>query len=192
VGGFGSGRYSTSFHNTWGYRRLTLKGTTKRVGIAGRRIRLGPKYPDTTIETSAGIFEIQWSSCHFGGHRPWWTCKECKRRVGTLYAPTGSLRGGGRGDWRCRHCHRIEYDTQYHSPESNAIGRAWRAAEKLGVDSLFLPAAAVRRPKYMRRKKFEELLAEYTEAQAHMNRTLNAWIDRQGEKIDQLDARLSK
>jgi hypothetical protein len=31
-----------------------------------------------------------------------------------------------------------------------------------------------------------------TEAQAHMNRTLGAWIDRQGEKIDQLGARLSK
>src|SRR3712207_6961502 len=61
VGGPGSGRPG-SLHNTFGYHRLGLKGVTKQHSFMGHKIRLGPRYPDTYVDTSAGRFALDWRS----------------------------------------------------------------------------------------------------------------------------------
>jgi hypothetical protein len=50
VGGPGSGRRG-SLHNTFGYHRLGLKGVTKKHSFMGHKIRLGPRYPDSYVDT---------------------------------------------------------------------------------------------------------------------------------------------
>jgi len=71
--------------------------------------------------------ELEPSPCYYGGHRLYFRCRHCKRRVTALY-----LSGGY---YTCRHCHRLAYEvSQAHGTLSEKIDRAWslRArAEKL-------------------------------------------------------------
>ena len=52
---------------------------------------------------------VVWTSCHFGGERPWFICPErrCGRRVAKLYLPPG-----GAKYYLCRHCHDLSYESR--------------------------------------------------------------------------------
>jgi Zn-finger protein len=180
VGGPGSGRPG-SLHNTFGYHRLGLKGVTKKHTIHGHRIRLGPRYPDSYIDTSAGRFALDWTPCNFGGHRVWFLCR-CGKRTSTMFAPYSSIQDkGGKGNWACRHCHEIEYESQYQGPISKKIARCWRIAHKLGLDSILVVPTRIEKPKGMHQKTFERLLEEFEEAQYQMEYELGAWLAKRGE-----------
>jgi len=47
------------------------------------------------------LYIKEYTKCHFGGFRAWFSCPECKRRVGVLYF-------GHRGA-KCRHCYKVTY-----------------------------------------------------------------------------------
>jgi hypothetical protein len=57
--------------------------------------------------------------CHFGGHRHWFACPNCARRVAVLF-----LRANG---FFCRRCNRVVYGSQ----SDDALGRAWRKQSKI-------------------------------------------------------------
>ena len=67
---------------------------------------------------------IEWTSCRFGGERPWFVCSVaangvyCGRRVTKLY-------GAGRL-FACRHCYRLAYASQQ---EIGPSARAWEIAK---------------------------------------------------------------
>jgi hypothetical protein len=73
---------------------------------------------------------ITWSTCHFGGLRPWFRCavhsngRYCGRRVAKLYA-VGKL-------FACRHCCGLAYESQQEPMGQRGLGKAQkiRAAEK--------------------------------------------------------------
>ncbi len=44
---------------------------------------------------------LSWTSCHFGGRRPWFICGNCGRRVAVIY-------GAGKY-FACRHCYDLTY-----------------------------------------------------------------------------------
>jgi hypothetical protein len=44
---------------------------------------------------------LSWTSCNFGGRRPWFICDNCGRRVAVLY-------GAGKY-FACRHCYDLTY-----------------------------------------------------------------------------------
>jgi hypothetical protein len=76
-----------------------------------------------------------------------------------MFAPYSSIQDkGGKGNWACRHCHEIEYESQYQGPISKKIARYWRIAHKLGLDSILVVPTRIEKPKGMHQKTFERLL----------------------------------
>ena len=64
----------------------------------GSYIQFNYNLNDKPVEYRHGI---ELFSCNYGGHRLYFRCKDCGKRVMTLY-----LRGGY---YSCRHCHRLVY-----------------------------------------------------------------------------------
>ncbi len=175
MGGVGSWR-PPGFHRTTGdYERLGLAGLTRRREFMGERIRFGPEYPDTHIDTFAGRFSIEWTPCNYGGYRVWFTCPGCCRRAAALFARRGTLAKGGRGDWRCRHCHKLKYESQLETRPFTTLARLKKAARALGVDHFSRPDL-VSRPYGMHRKTYARLLARYEEAYYRFYGALSAFV----------------
>jgi hypothetical protein len=93
---------------------------------------------------------------HLGGHRAWFRCPGCDRRVAALYL----LR-----KFRCRHCHDLRYQSQRETPKDRAITRMKRVRKKLGGTGNLLERRPPR-PRYMRRQTYERLVKE--EEAAHL------------------------
>lgn len=66
---------------------------------------------------------LKWTSCHFGGKRPWWECPFCARRVALLYS--------GRGSYACRRCFQLAYRCQRETEEDLASRRANKIRDRL-------------------------------------------------------------
>ena len=76
--------------------------------------------------------------CHLGGHRQWFLCTRCGKRMGVLYFR--------RGYFACRHCQNISYQSQsgdaedrrvwkYHVLDEKIIN--WRLKRSARFDRLF-------------------------------------------------------
>ena len=68
--------------------------------------------------------QTQSSPCHLGGHRHWFTCPRCSKRVAVLYAP-------GRY-FACRQCGRLGYATQKAGAGDRALTKAGKIRKRLG------------------------------------------------------------
>ena len=68
---------------------------------------------------------LEWTGCNLGGRRAWFICpaQGCGRRVAILY--------GGRL-FACRHCHKLNYDSQRESLGNRAMRRADTIRDRLG------------------------------------------------------------
>jgi len=151
MGGFGSGtwtrgnarprvesflRLSVSKLYRWGY----LAGESQSfnltwrqggepfasIGGHGSRDEVWLKY---TAGASSGdpvewSYRIQlvWTSCNYGGSRPWFCCPHCGRRVATLYAGQRFL---------CRKCQRLAYASQTADYLNAAINKLERLESRL-------------------------------------------------------------
>jgi hypothetical protein len=91
------------------------------------RIRL---YDTTEWKDIRQRIPVTWTSCHFGGKRPWFICdvssngKYCGRRVAKLYL-AGEL-------FACRHCYGLAYESQQQNPRTRARRRAQKIMMRLG------------------------------------------------------------
>ena len=86
---------------------------------------------------------------HLGGHRAWFLCPGCDRRIAVLY-------GGMR--FRCRYCHDLRYASQREGKRHRAISRIQKTRKKLsGTTDLTQP---IPRPRYMHARTFERLVRE--------------------------------
>jgi len=54
-------------------------------------------------EAVSAMVAVTWTSCNYGGQRPWWICPDCGRRCKLLYVVGGRL--------TCRLCGRLTYTT---------------------------------------------------------------------------------
>jgi hypothetical protein len=91
---------------------------------------------------------------HLGGHRAWFLCPGCDRRIAVLY---GEMR------FRCRHCHDLRYASQRESTKIRAISKVQRVRRKLGASGdLTQPCPS--RPRYMHASTYQRLLKQETEA----------------------------
>lgn len=64
------------------------------------------------------------TACTLGGHRRWFACPDCSRRVAVIY-------GAGRL-FACRRCKGLAYASQNESASDRALSRADRIRKKLG------------------------------------------------------------
>jgi hypothetical protein len=87
---------------------------------------------------------------HLGGHRSWFLCPGCDRRIAALYFVKR---------FRCRHCLDLRYQSQRDTPRFRAISRIQRARMKLGgTGNLTKPLPT--RPRYMHACTYQRLVRE--------------------------------
>lgn len=99
---------------------------------------------------------IVWTSCRYGGRRPWLTCESyskgeyCGQRAAILY---------GVGDmFACRSCYGLSYQSQHESPRLRRISRSRKIRVGLGgSEDLFQPFPT--KPRGMHHRTYERLRA---------------------------------
>jgi len=96
------------------------------------------------------IAALAFTTCHYGGQRPWFLCPGCTRRVSILYIVDKYF--------LCRHCNGLSYQSQRFDRGLRALLRAQKIRFKLGGDyeSAFFPD----KPKRMRWKTYLGLMRE--------------------------------
>jgi hypothetical protein len=103
--------------------------------------------------------------CRFGGLRWWWLCPATGRRVAKLYLPNGGQWFLSRG--------RGAYPLVYASQSEDRIGRAHRRAarihRRLGGEARAACAPPPQKPKGMRWRTYERLVAELDRARAALD-----------------------
>jgi hypothetical protein len=102
--------------------------------------------------------ELALVPCYYGGHRFYFRCRHCRRRVTALY-----LSGGY---YACRHCHRLAYEvSQAHRTLSEKLDR-----------SRSLRARAEKLRKYHHPRKANRLLYRADELEAESYERLALWL----------------
>ena len=98
---------------------------------------------------------IQWTYCHFGGRRPWFTCL-CGKRVGKLYYGNGFL--------GCRFCGDLTYESKRKGRKGRLYLKATRIRARLGdygrpgIDALPPRLWRMQRKIYARRRAQLEII----------------------------------
>ncbi|SHI01843.1 hypothetical protein [Desulfofustis glycolicus] len=91
------------------------------------------------------------SECHFGGHRLWFECPWCHKRVAVLC-------GAGKY-FLCRHCYGLNFASQHESEVDRMLRRARKIRKQLEAD-MNMMEPIVFKPKWMRWRMFERLRRE--------------------------------
>ncbi len=98
---------------------------------------------------------ISWEPCRFGGHRPFFHCPDCTRRVLYLY---------GFRRYLCRRCHRLSYPSQRERENDRAQRKANRIRVWLGGEPGWQNIPP--RPKGMHRRTYDRLIDDIMAADA--------------------------
>lgn len=93
---------------------------------------------------------LSWTSCNYGGKRPWFICpgKNCWKRVAKLYLMHGYF--------LCRHCHELAYSSQGESKPFRLLHKSQKICRQLGAsnsDGLFTAP----KPKGMHQSTYDRL-----------------------------------
>ena len=70
------------------------------------------------------VISFDRTSCNYGGHRTWFLCPRCWKRVAVLY-------GAGKY-FLCRHCYDLAYGSQQESPPFRLLRKAQKIRACLG------------------------------------------------------------
>lgn len=103
------------------------------------------------------VVQMETTPCRFGGRRWWWLCPATWRRCSTLYLPNGGTRFLSRG----RGAYPLAYASQNGSAMDRSHARLARLHEKAGGDYHYADDPLPPRPKWMRRRTYERLWAEW-------------------------------
>jgi hypothetical protein len=122
----------------------------------------------------------------FGGHRFWFLCPVCGRRIGALYYRrrewsdyARDWRGGRSFDWGCRRCHRLLCPAQVATKRQRADHRWAQVLRRLKAP-IGAPTERPARPCGMHRTTYARLLEQLSSAA--LRRALTAgkglpWVD---------------
>jgi hypothetical protein len=108
---------------------------------------------------------LSFSSCHYGGKRPWFVCPmaECGRAVAVLYLC--GLR------FLCRHCHSLAYASQREGRAERALRRSQKIRTRLG-GSAFVMDPFPEKPRRMRWATYGRLIEQANEAELEQLKAL--------------------
>ena len=106
----------------------------------------------STGEVVEQLVHTQATPCHFGGHRHWFTCPRCSKRVAVLYA-------SGR-NFECRQCGRLAYPTQKENVGDRASTKANKLRKRMGWQVGILHGVG-NRPKGMHLKTYLRLRSHH-------------------------------
>jgi len=96
---------------------------------------------------------LDWTPCNYGGHRPWFLCPMCSRRVAVLYSGAA---------FACRQCRGLAYPTQRQSAVKRATLEAQRIRESLGGTRYFTDPLPLK-PKGMHWRTYWGLIKKYND-----------------------------
>ena len=107
--------------------------------------------PGGELEQVEQTIPFDRTPCNYGGHRTWFLCPYCMKRVAVLY-------GAGKY-FLCRHCYDLGYASQHEDKSSRLIRKAQKIRRRLNAPgSIFEPILF--KPKHMHRKTFDRLRNE--------------------------------
>lgn len=131
--------------------------------------------PEERKEDVSCLISLSWTSCNFGGSRPWFICPGvvngvlCNRRVAKLY-----LKGR---HFLCRHCHQLTYSSQQEARRDAALRRCQRIHQKLGgTANMTEPFPS--KPKGMHLQTYLGLLGKYEKAYEEYSREMLVYLER--------------
>jgi hypothetical protein len=116
------------------------------------------------------VVQMETTPCRFGGRRWWWLCPATWRRCSTLYLPNGGTRFLSRGIG----AYRLAYASQNGGPLDRSHGRLARLHRKMGGTYGHCDDPPPRRPKWMRRRTYDRLVAEW---EGQMERHEEIWME---------------
>ena len=95
--------------------------------------------------------QLSRTSCNYGGHRHWWLCPKCSKRVSVLYCA---------GLYVCRHCIGANYGSQLKQPIDRLFSRAEAIRRRLGWQA-GIAHGNQGRPKHMHFSTYYRLVNEH-------------------------------
>ena len=104
----------------WPVTDRAVRNLSVKVEPGGMMVFCHLKDSDQVIQQWVGT---QTTPCTLGGHRYWFTCPRCDRRVAILYRVNK--------DFACRYCHVLAYACQKEGAGDRAIRRADKIRERL-------------------------------------------------------------
>ncbi len=126
------------------------------IGIRAGAGNIALSFNSTAIgraaEAISQTISLESTACALGGHRRWFACPTCNRRVAVLYS-AGRL-------FACRGCKGLAYASQGESYDDRAARRANRIRKRLGWTPGILNGPGTR-PKGMHRRTYQRVLAEH-------------------------------
>ncbi len=123
---------------------------------------------------------LDWTSCTYGGERPWWLCPHCGRRVAVLYGP-------GRY-FLCRHCYGLAYESQQENLASRLLSKAQAIRERLGGHA-GMQWPFPEKPRGMHWRTYGRLRAEHDQAEEGYTAALWVWLGKMDAGLDAKRAR---
>jgi hypothetical protein len=98
------------------------------------------------------LVAISWTTCQFGGRRPWFECPYCRRRSAMIYI--------GDEDIACRRCFGLAYASQHEPVRQRGLMKAQNIRMMLGGSPSVIDRFPAR-PKGMHREKYNRLRATH-------------------------------
>lgn len=127
---------------------------------------------------------LTWTSCSYGGERPWFRCPGCERRVRVIYAPPGNTM------FRCRSCHNLAHTSQQQSEENRLLARVRAIQRRLGGDSAqLLPWQVPPPPKGMHARTYTRLVDELIACEQRRSALLAIGFNRLMKRSDRVLSR---
>ena len=110
---------------------------------------------------------LSWSSCNYGGKRPWFICpgKGCGKRVAKLYL-AGKY-------FLCRHCHDLVYSSQRERKEFRLLNRVHKICQRLGSNNYdYLCVEPEPKPKGMHQATYDKLIERAQDLECEAKRAM--------------------
>jgi hypothetical protein len=166
-------------------------GTTNSIGMRGGRHEIVLDYRIRSYgEDWQSVHQrvpIRWTSCRFGGERPWFVCDVaangvyCGRQVAKVYL-AGRL-------FACQHCYRLGYSVQRGGPMDRAHHRLRRLHRKLGADYDGPDGGPPAKPKWMRWPTYSRLALQIRAGEEHLDEVFMVGAQRLLGRLGKLEYR---
>jgi hypothetical protein len=132
--------------------------TVASIGVESSRHQVTLRYRNRSYSDEwtdvSQVVPLQWTTCRFGGERPWFVCsvwksgRYCGREVTKLYG-AGKL-------FACRHCYGLAYASQQESAGQRGLQKAQAIRQRLGGSASLMDEFPAR-PKGMHRRTYDRL-----------------------------------
>lgn len=129
---------------------------------------------------------LDWTTCNFGGERPWFLCpgvvngRACLRRVAKLYLK--------RGYFLCRHCHNLTYETRNVGRRHAELRKCQKIRQRLG-GSANMTEPFPPRPKGMHFGTYMRFWQEHDEANRRYTGLMIADLEKLNRRLSSMGFR---